>query len=457
MRKIWVIGIMFTVMTMAAAQDFRTVAVYTVLDAGNDNTGGITRNNAISGNLGNTTGQERTIAVRPGDPIIVYIARGAVQTGDGRSGGVIGLAAIVLERKEDGDFNPQTMPDLPLNYIDTGLIVSGGSPASFSFIHAVFYEPVLDKVWLLDRTSATPRVWHFDGGSVGGAPRGGDVARAAVGRNIASPFVADNTSGLGGQGYALAVRVNPQNREEITVALAMGTHVEVWESRRGLGGPWVLRFESRNDPDGDGPLPAFASASVRDVAFDERGDVWVTHQLPGPHNYLHRYDATSLGRGILASESFDFEPPPFVRSADTFADGFNAIRFYREGEAVFLWAVNRSRDDRSIVVARYERQGEPGTYSFTPLDGLGSGVTGIGQDAILPTLRVKGSSRETQPGTPTPNGFLYLSLPYAAAGDLTLTARELYLNGFVIDVTKNQTLPTSGIIRVSFPGRQGGQ
>ncbi|HXF06549.1 MAG TPA: hypothetical protein VNM72_14200 [Blastocatellia bacterium] len=453
MRKIWSVVIALTVLSAtASAQGFRTVAVYNVLDAGNDNTGGITRNNATSGNLGATTGQERTLAVRPGEPIIVYIARGAVQTGDGRAGGEIGLAAILLQSKSDGDFNPRTMPDLPLNYIDTGLIVSGGSPAPFSFIHAVFYEPVLDKVWVLDRSSATPRVWYFDGGSVGGAPAGGDVARTAVARNIVSPFVADNASGLGGQGYALAVRVNPHNRDDITVALGMGTHLEVWQSRSGLAGPWTLRFESSNDPDGDGSLPPFGSSSVRDVAFDEQGDIWVTHQQSGLHNYLHRYDGESLGRGILARETFDFEAPSFISSPSAFAGGFNAIRFYRAGETIFLWAVNRGSDGARITVVRYRRQGERGRYSFTAVDGFGSGVvTGTDQDATLATLRLKGSATETQPGAPAPNGFLYLSLPYAATGDLTLTADELYLNGFVVDATKNQTLPTSGIIRVSFP------
>lgn len=456
MRKIWSVGIALTALSMTGiAQDFRTVAVYNVLDAGNDNTGGITRNNATSGNLGNTTGQERTFAVRPGDPIIVYIARGAVRTGDGRVGGVIGLAAILLQAKSDGDFNPRTMPDLPLNYIDTGLIVSGGSPAQFSFIHAVFYEPVLDKVWLLDGSSATARVWHFDGGSLGGAPGGGDVARTAVAQNITSPFTADNASGLGGQGFALAVRVNPQRRDDIAVALAMGTHVEVWESRSGLGGPWTLRFESSRDPDGDGPLPPFDPTSVRDVAFDEQGDVWITHQQPGVHNYLHRYDGDSLGRGVLARETFDFEPPAFAAIPGTFAGGFNAIRFYRAGEAIFLWAVNRGSDGATTAVVRYRRQGERGRYSFTAIDGFGSGVvTGADHDATLATLRLKGSATETQPGVPAPNGFLYLSLPYAATGDLTLTADELYLNGFVGDATKNQTLPTSGIIRVSVPARR---
>jgi hypothetical protein len=451
MRTASSLFLLFLLSASAGAQNFKTVEVYTVLDAGNDNSGGITRNNATTGNFGATTGQERGIAVRPGQPAIVYIARGGTSTGDGRAGGAIGLAAIKLQAKTDGDFNPRTTPDVPLNYRDTGLIVSGGMPGNFTFIQGIFYEPVLDKVWLLDGTSATPRVWYFDGGSTGGAEQGGDVARTAAGRNISSPFQADNGSGLGGRGQSLAVRVDPQNRNEITVALAMGNHVEVWQSAMGLAGPWGLKFESSDDPDGSGPIPAFDSSSVRDVAFDEQGDVWVTNQQSSANNFLHRYDGRRTGRGILASESFDLPAPAFVLQPAAFAQGFNAIKFYRQGDTVSLIAVNRSNDDSRIAVVKYRRSGRPGAYTFTAVDGFGSNVGMSGsQDMTLSTLRLKGTSSQTQPGATSTNALMYLSLPYSSVGDLTLSEQALYLNGFVIDDGKNQTQPTSGIIRVSF-------
>lgn len=432
------------------AEVFTALEVYTVLDAGNDTTGNITRNNATTGNLGGTTGLERGIAVRPGDPPIVYIARGATTTGDGRPGGVVGLAAIKLQEKTDGDFNPKTDPDLPLTYVDTGLIVSGGQPENFSFIQGITYDPVLDKVWVLDGTAASPRVWVFDGGSVGGAENGGDVARAATARGIRMVFQADNTSRLGGRGQALAVRVDPQDRDLIVVALAMGNHIEVWESRGGLSGPWELRWESASDPDGEGPIPAFSTDSVRDVTFDERGDVWATHVHEGADNYLHRYSSEGRGRGRLADETVMLSFPPFVLHPEVFARGFNSAKFYRQGEAVVLIAVNRSRDDARIAVIRYLREGEPGRYDFTALDGFGSNVSEGLQDETLRTLRLKGSGRETQPGGGTLNGLMYLSLPYSSAGDLTLQEEALYLNGFVVDRRKGQTLPTSGIIRVKL-------
>jgi hypothetical protein len=75
------------------------------------------------------------------------------------------------------------------------------------------------------------------------------------------------------------------------------------------------------------------------------------------------------------------------------------------------------------------------------------------QDEALRTLRLRGSARETQPGGGTPNGFLYLSLPYTSEGDLRIREEALYLNGFVVDTRKGQTLPTSGIIRVRLPSR----
>ncbi|GBC83506.1 hypothetical protein HRbin10_02656 [bacterium HR10] len=431
-----------------AEEGFSAIEVYTVLDAGNDNTGSITRNNATTGSLGGTTGLERGIAVRPGDPTIVYIARGATSTGDGRPGGVIGLAAIKLQGKTDGDFNPNTDPDLPLTYIDTGLIVSGGQPANFSFMQGITYDPVLDKVWVLDGTGATPRVWYFDGGSLGGAPNGGGVSQAAVARGITLAFQADNASGLGGRGQALAVRVDPQDRDRILVALAMGNHVEVWESTSGLTGPWRLRWESATDPDGEGPIPAFGADSVRDVAFDERGDLWISQVHEGADNYLHRYSGDGLGRGRLPDETLTLLPPPFVLRPEAFARGFNALKFYREGETAFLIVANRSRDDARIAIVRYRREGEPGHYAFTALDGFGSNVSETLQDEMLRTLRLRGSARETQPGGGTLNGLMYLALPYAPEGDLTLQEEALYVNGFVVDGRKGQTLPTSGVIRV---------
>jgi len=429
---------------------FTALEVYTVLDAGNDNTGSITRNDATTGNLGGTTGLERGIAVRPGDPTLIYIARGATTTGDGRPGGVVGLAAIKLQAKTDGDFNPNTNPDLPLAYVDTGLIVSGGQPANFAFIQGITYDPVLDKVWVLDGTGTTPRVWVFDGGSVGGAENGGDVARTAIARGIRLVFQADNASGLGGRGQALAVRVDPQDRDHLVVALAMGNHVEVWESRGGLSGPWTLRWESASDPDGAGPIPAFDMDSVRDVAFDEKGDVWATHVHEGADNLLHRYSGEGTGRGRFADETVMLPFPPFVQRPDVFARGFNAVKFYRQGEAILLLVVNRSRDDARIAVVRYLRQGEPGRYNFAAVDGFGSNVSEALQDETLRTLRLKGSALQTQPGGGTLNGLMYLSLPYSSAGDLTLQEDALYLNGFVVDRRKGQTLPTSGVIRVKL-------
>jgi len=448
-------------------QAFAAIEVYTVLDAGNDSTGRIIRNNATTGDLGGTTGLERGIAVRPGDPPIVYIARGATSTGDGRPGGVVGLAAIRLQEKTDGDFNPNTDPDLPLAYIDTGLIVSGGRPANFAFVQGITYDPVLDKVWVLDGTGTTPRVWYFDGGAVGGAPDGGDVSRTAVAQGIRLAFQADNTSGLGGRGHALAVRVDPQDTNRIRVALAMGNHLEVWESTNGLSGPWRLKWESAADPDGEGPHPPFQPASIRDVAFDEKGDVWVTHADYGPMvssseattacpSVLHRYAGEGEGHGRLAEGSVNLPIPSFVLHQEVvrpgeLCRGFNSVRFYRRGDTILLLAAHRGPSEARIAVLRYRREGEPGAYRFEPIDGFGSAVSEAFQDETLRTLRLRGSARETQPGGGTLNGFLYLSLPYASEGDLRIREEALYLNGFVVDGRKGQTLPTSGIIRVRLP------
>ena len=118
---------------LSAHAQYAFSASYNVLDDANQS--GLT-----SATRFNTTGQERGIAFRPAlgaDPAIVYIARGGATTGD-RASGVIGLAAIKLA------------PYGSSNYTDTGLITSGGSPAPFSFIQDIDYDPVCDKVWAID-------------------------------------------------------------------------------------------------------------------------------------------------------------------------------------------------------------------------------------------------------------------------------------------------------------------
>lgn len=449
MRKgIIFLALALLVLSFHSLAQYKTNSVFNVLDAGNDNSGGIISNNATSGNLGNTTGQERGIAFRPAlgsSPPIIYIARGSISTGDGRPSGQIGLAAIKLQSMSGTDFNPNTNPDVPSNYFDTGLIISGGNPANFSFIQAIFYEPNQDKVWLLDGTGNTARVWNFNGGSLGGAPNGGDISATAVPSGITSPFTNTAGSATGGSGRGIAVRVSGST---ITVALGMGNHLRVWESTDG-GTSWYRKFESSTDPDGSGSLSPFSSTAVRDVAFDENGDIWIVN-AGSNSRMIHRYSFNLTGDNVLASENITLPTPSFDGTGSTANP--NSLKIYKDGSDIyFIVGFRSSTDGNKASVIRYKRTGTPGNYSFVPVDGFGNAISASGfQDNILSTLRYKGSSTQTQPSGST-NALMYMSFPYTSSSDLTLLERKFYINAFVTDPTKNQTRPTSGVIEVLLP------
>ncbi len=450
------LGITAVLLTpLAANAQYAYSAGYNVLDVANDNTGGVT--SVTSANYGNTTGQERGIAYRPalgGGPAIVYIARGGTTTGDGRTAGVVGLAAIKLT------------PFGASNYTDTGLITSGGSPGNFSFIQDIAYEPVCDKVWAIDGASATARAWYFDGGAVGGSPNGGGIAAVAPATGIASPFQASNASALGGTGRGIAVQVSGTGScataRTITVAFAMGTHLEVWRSTTGLTGTWALLFESGANPDGAGTgVGNFSATGVRDVAFDETGDIWVPNsgitgagagETNSNSRYLHRFPGNSAGTGVLASETIAAPVGNVAWDGIGTGAAFNSLETYREaGQTYFIGSV-RSASGAVSGIVRYRRTGAAGAYGFAAIDGFGQGITNTGNaysDAILATNQYK-ATNVTIPSGAT-QALMYLSLPLSSTGDMTLASRTLYVNGFVTDAGKGQAKPSSAVVAAALP------
>ena len=414
---------------------------YNVLDAANDNTSGIT--GVTSTNYGNTTGQERAIAYRPAigaDPAIVYIARGGTTTGDGRTGGVIGVSAIKLSAYGAS------------NYTDTGLITSGGTPANFSFIQGMFYEPTCDKVWVIDGSSSTARLWYFSGGSVGGSPSGGGIAVAAAATGITHITQMSNTSGLGGSGRGLAVRVSGDcSTGTVTAAVGMGTHVEVWESTTGMAGPFTMKFESTNDMDGIGTTyVAFTTSTVKDVAFDPEGNIWIVDSGSSKRS-IHGFAFASSGTGVAPTQNVQLPRTNFTAiELPGAAANPNSVKFYKDGS--YTYALVSMRTGTGEAMERFVRTGASlGSYGFTLMDGFGAGWSGgtTYADAKVQTARYKASSL-TQPSGTTA-GSQYMSLPYSSSSALELSANKLYLNTFITDTDKGHTKPTSGAYEINIP------
>ena len=414
-------------------------AGYNVLDVANDDTGGIT--GVTSSNYGNTTGLERGIAYRPGTPGIVYIGRGGTTTGDGRTGGVIGIAAIKLEAYGAS------------NYTDTGIITSGGAPANFSFIQGIFYEPTCDKVWVIDGASSTARLWYFNGGALGGAPSGGGVASQAVATGITHITQMSNASSLGGTGRGLAVRVSGDcSTGTVTVAVAMGSHLEVWESTAGMGGPFSMKFESANDMDGTGTTyTAFGSGAVRDVTFDPEGNIWIGDPS-NSKRAIHGFAFASSGTGVLPSRSIQLPRTNLETFEGSGTTGnVNSVKMYKDGSYVYLLASFRSSDTASAF-NRFVRTGsDMASYAFVLTDGFGQAWTGGATyaDTKVQTARYKVTTN-TQPSGAT-QALMYMSMPYSSSSTLALGNESVYINTFITDSDKGHTKPTSGVYQIGMP------
>ncbi len=427
--------VLFCMVNVAEAQWAYSTS-YNVLDPANDaSLSADLYNNSVS-KYSFTTGQERGIAYRPGSPDIVYIGRGN-NTSDNR-GNAGAFCAIKLT------------PYGASNYTDTGLLTSGGSPAAFSFVQAIFYEPVLDKVWVIDGASATARVWYFDGGAVGGSPNGGGISNTATATNIVTPFVASGLAGGTGRGISVRAVGATTTTGTVTVALGMGNHLEVWESTAGLTGTYTMKFQSSTDPDGAGAYAAFTTSAVRDVAFDENGDIWIANGGSGSR-LIHRYALSSSGTGVIATESCVLPSGAFDNSGA--GASVNSLIMYKDGSRIFALASLRSGVSNESVV-RFRRNGSAGAYTFTALDGFGQSITNTGNaycDAKLATVRYKSSTLSpsivTYPVGST-NALMYFSLPLSSSGNLTLTNRKLYVNAFLKDT---QSVPVSGVQAALLP------
>ncbi len=435
---------------------YNFVEGYNVLDT--NNAPGIGTNYAA------TSGAERDIGVDTARGII-YMARGTL-TGaagpDGRPNGVIGIAAIVVTNGARAGSN----------FRDTGLI---NAPASgLGFCQSLAFDPVGDKLWVFGSPiGANPNVWFANGGTLGGAPDGDNpgapnsalVKAFQVDTNLLDPGVYVNpqvsTNGAlqrGGQPRGFAVRTVGTNT---TVYLGMGNHVEAWSNDQPLTGTnsvWRRVWATLRPPAGNltSTRVTTAFSGVNGVAVDDDGNCYFSVQTTGGRIWCVRPAAVQAATDPM---SLDFNDVPF---GGTSTQDVVSLIYSASPDATLV------TPPQAITFARFDAQKTlfvsflPGVaqrgvtrldidnnLSFTnggayiaarAVDGFGSGQPAGGQDTILPSMRLKQAAAGQPQGAS--NGLLYHDV------DSITNPTYIYLEGFVIDTNKSQTIPTAAVMKV---------
>jgi hypothetical protein len=431
----------------SAATGYSFVEGYNVLDEGNSP--------GIGALLGATAGLERDIAVDATRGII-YQARGLTTTAD-RGGGVIGIAAIVV-----------TNGALPgSNFRDTGLI-AGGNPV-LGWCQSLAYDAVSDRLWVLGGPlNASPNIYFVPGGTLGGAPGGGNPA--AVNAALTRAFTVDtnlldvgvyvsttvSTNGVpsrGGAPRGFAVRTVGTNT---TVYLGMGNHVQAW-SNAGTNG-WQRIWATQRPPAGNTVATRVALTGfngVNGLAVDDDGNCYFSVQNTGGRIWTVRpsliefvADPMSLDYNDLAfggSNERDILPLIIENPLSLLATPPQGLTFARFDAQRTLFAsflpATASRGVTRLDIDNGFSVTNDGAYiRARAIDGFGSGQPAGGQDTILSTMRLKQSAAGQPQGTS--NGTLYHDV------DSVTNPTYLYCQAFVIDTNKGQTVPTAAVIKV---------
>lgn len=449
----------------AAGETFRRAESYNVLDTGNDSSGGIVSNAATTGLLGRTAGEERPIAVRERDDAttIVYMARGSITTAD-RSGGVVGIAALRLEPLAPGR-NPNA-PGVGSNYVDTGLITK--APSNFAYVMALFYDPVTDRVYVVDGNADNAMICSFAGGTTG--PNTGIVSAV----NAITPTTHFNASAtVSGPIRGIAVRtdnhgdVDPAN-DTVSIALAASNHLEMWQSTSGWNGAYSKQFETTlANTWGGGTL----SANLLSVAFDSNGDIWATNGWTSqPRLYLFHLPGNATGTPTptlvtLVGQLAD-EPPflPRVTGVISAANGTH-IGCYRDpalGKDVFVIGLRSGAttfNNTLCSTIRVTKLADSGPYTaanFQIADAFGTGsapqnaARNLGspmRDSDCATFAPRGSTLANQPASGG-NEYTNFAIPLRNSATLEPAGSVLYSNLPGIDSSKGQTVRTSAVHRV---------
>ncbi|MDB6108860.1 MAG: hypothetical protein JWR69_610 [Pedosphaera sp.] len=448
--------------TFAAPYTF--IEGYTVLDE--------TTSPGIGSNLGQTCAAERDIAVDSARNII-YIGRGNIINSasptDGRSTTIQGLAAIVIANNANGA------------YTDTGLIVAAANQPALSFHQALAYDPTADKLFVFGGGAvATPVLFSAPGGTLGGAPAGGDTG-ATNGILLKEFQVATNqdsaaasTTSRGGTPRNLAIRTSGG---VTTAYLAMGNHAQAWSNDEGnlasATYPWrrlwdTLRFPLSTNVNN---RVATGGSSVNGIAVDDEGNCFVNQQngVGGAHIWMVPANVASLTTNLQfldfadraiggTNTSVDAVVLPLIPQVASGLDNGDSqgITYFRAADGrkgLFVSDVNTTSNLRGITRWTFDNQASTNAngapfLGAVILDGLGANQPASGQDTILKTMRLKtATAGQTQPGGTGSGSNILL---YNDVNSIT-NPSVLYFSALVTDTNKGQTIPTACLGKIAIP------
>ncbi len=436
---------------VARAAGYQFLEGYNVLDTNNAP--------AVGTNFGGTAAQERDIGVDAARGII-YIGHGTGGVPDGRGPTTHISAFVVTNEARAGS-----------NFRDTGLIGPAVGQPTLTFNQSLAYDVGSDKLWVLGSPiNATPVVFFANGGTLGGAPNGDGIS--TINPALTKAFQLDTNlldvgvyapgvaglPGRGGVGRGMTVRTVGG---VTTLYIGMGNHVQAWSNDQPLTGtnsPWRRIWATQRPPSGNLTTARVALTGfngVNGLAVDDDGNCYFSVQATGGRIWTVRPD---LIQSVPDPMSLDYNDLAFGGSSE------------REILPLIIPTTPLlSSPPQSITFARFDNQKSlfvsylPGTltrgvtrldidggFSFTnggaylaarAVDGFGSGQPAGGQDTILATMRLKGGVGVTQPYGGT-SGLLYTEV------DSVTNPTTLYVDAFVTDTNKGQTIPTAAIFKV---------
>jgi hypothetical protein len=467
LRKILLVSVAFLAFLVAPrvfAAAYQFVEGYNVLDTNN---APVFATGPIGTNFAATAGQERDIAVDAARGII-YMGRGQGTVPDGRSGAGAAISAFVVTNgAREGS-----------NFRDTGLIGAASGQPTFTWCQSLAYDRGSDKLWVLGSPlSANPVIFCVPGGTLGGAPNGDNISaiNAAlvkafqVDTNLldvgvyVSPTVSTNgTPGRGGAPRGIAVRT--VNGTNTTVYVGMGNHVQAWSNDQPMtdtNSAWRRVWATQRPPAGNlttSRVGLTGFNGVNGVAVDDAGNCYFSVQTTGGRIWTVRPALVQSAPDLMSLDYNDLpfggssgrEVLPLLYSASASApvitppQSLTFCRFDNQ-RSLFVGLTATTRAVTRLDIDDSQSFTNGGAYlRAVAVDGFGSGQPAAGQDSILSTMRLKAGVGVTQPYGAT-QGLLYTDV------DSVTNPSHIYVDAFVTDTNKGQTIPTAAIIKVQIP------
>ena len=448
----------------APAAPYIFVEGYNVLDTNN---APVFATGDIGTNFAATAGQERDIAVDAARGII-YMARGLGTFSDGRSGVGAAIAAIVVTNGARAGSN----------FRDTGVITASGTP-TLSWCQSLAYDPGSDKLWVLGGPiNAAPSIFSAPGGTLGGAPNGDGIS--TLNAALVRAFTVDtnlletgvyisrtvSTNGvLARAGTPRGFAVRTVDGTNTTVYLGMGNHVEAWSNDQPLTGtnsPWRRIWATLRVPAQNLSTSRVAAnfTGVNGVTVDDAGNCYFSVYGTGGRIWQVRPDV------------IEFVPDPMSLEFNDLAFGGNSEREIIPLILTGSAGAAITNTPQAITFCRFDSQRSlfvsfiPGVAqrAVTRLDvddnflflnggaylravvnsGFGSGQPLVGQDSILASMRLKQATASQPAGTPS-NNLLYHDV------NSVTNPTYIYVEAYVVDTNKGQTVPTAAICKISIP------